>query len=100
MYTGSSTYWSQHMLARGNWNAESTVETADHYLFSVQGPNSARIMERATRADLTGLKFNQWSNFSIDGTPVRILRTGITGELGYELHREGKANPRTFSPSR
>jgi vanillate/3-O-methylgallate O-demethylase len=86
MYTGGSTYWTQFMLGQGKWDAEGRVETPDYFLFSVQGPNSLNIMERATESKLAGLHFNQWGTFPIGGAPVKVLRTGITGELGYELH--------------
>lgn len=86
MYTGGSAYWTQYMLQQGKWDAEGRVETPDHFLFSVQGPSSGQIMEKATGAELSQLRFNQWGMFTISGVAVRILRTGITGELGYEIH--------------
>ena len=86
MFTGGSAYWSQFMLKQGKWDAEGRVETPDHFLFSVQGPNALKIMEHATSDPLSELKFNQWKTVTIAGSPVNVLRTGITGELGYELH--------------
>jgi glycine cleavage system aminomethyltransferase T len=86
MYTGGSAFWSLYALQQGKWDAEGVVETPDHFLFSVQGPQSLKIMERVTGCDLSGLRFNHWGTFPIAGAPVNILRTGITGELGYELH--------------
>jgi vanillate/3-O-methylgallate O-demethylase len=86
VYTGGSTYWAYHLLQQGNWQVDANVETADYFLFSVQGPRSREILALATRTDLKDLKFNQWKVLQIEGADVRILRTGITGELGFELH--------------
>jgi glycine cleavage system aminomethyltransferase T len=48
-------------------------------------------MAQATAADLSNLKFNQWQSFRIASAEVKVLRTGITGELGYELHGSSAA---------
>lgn len=85
-YTGGSAYWTYYMLQQGGWDAEAHVDSADHFLFSVQGPQSLSIMETVTGANLGRLRFNQWDSFEIAGVKVLILRTGITGEIGYELH--------------
>ena len=85
-FTGGSAYWAYYMLKQGRWDAEALVDSADHFLFSVQGPQSLSIMEAATGADLGNLRFNQWDAFELAGATVRVLRTGITGEIGYELH--------------
>src|SRR5688572_27289338 len=86
MFTGGSAYWSHFMLQQGRWDAAAKVRTPDEFLFSVQGPQSLAILERATGAELKPLRFNHWRQFSISGVPLKILRTGITGALGYELH--------------
>lgn len=86
LFTGGSAYWTYYMLQQGNWDAEASVESADHFLFSVQGPQSLPIMEKVIGAPLGHLKFNQWEAFDIAGASVRILRTGVSGEIGYELH--------------
>lgn len=86
MMTGGTSARAYYMLHRGNWNAEATVETPDHFLFAIQGPRSLEITERTVGADLKHLRFSQFGIFSVDGVPVRVLRTGVTGELGYELH--------------
>jgi glycine cleavage system aminomethyltransferase T len=86
MMTGGTSARAYYMLERGTWKADAAVETPDHFLFAIQGPRSLEITERVVDASLTHLQFNQFGEFSVDGTPVRVLRTGVTGELGYELH--------------
>jgi aminomethyltransferase len=64
---------------------ELTIE--DHHeqfgVLAVQGPRSAEVLERL------GLPFEQpymgYVDAAYDGRPVRICRTGYTGEHGYEL---------------
>jgi glycine cleavage system aminomethyltransferase T len=86
MMTGGSSSRAFYMLLRDKWDAQVTVETPDHFLFAIQGPRSLDITERTLDTDLKHLRFNQFGDFSVDGAPVKVLRTGVTGELGYELH--------------
>jgi glycine cleavage system aminomethyltransferase T len=86
IFTGGSAYWTHFMLQQGKWDAEAEVRSADEFLFSVQGPQSLGIIERATGSNLRALRFNDWQLFQIGDAAVKILRTGITGELGFELH--------------
>jgi len=52
---------------------------------SLQGPNARAILERATGADLSGLKFFRYTRGAIKGIDVGVSRTGYTGDLGYEI---------------
>jgi glycine cleavage system aminomethyltransferase T len=74
------------MLQRGGWDVEPTIETPDFFLFAIQGPRALEITEEVIGADLKHLRFSQFQEFSVDDIPLRVLRTGVTGELGYELH--------------
>jgi len=60
-----------------------TNEHQDFGVLAVQGPRSAEVIERL------GLPADQpymaYVDASYDGRPVRICRTGYTGEHGYEL---------------
>jgi vanillate/3-O-methylgallate O-demethylase len=85
-FTGGSAYWTYHTLQQGDWDVEARIASADQFLFSVQGPQALPIMEAVTGASLTHLRFNDWESFRIAGSGVMVLRTGITGEVGYELH--------------
>jgi len=86
MMTGGTSARAYYMLHRGEWRADATVETPDHFLFAIQGPRSLEITERVVGQNLRHLQFNHFGEYSVDGVPVRVLRTGVTGELGYELH--------------
>jgi aminomethyltransferase len=52
---------------------------------ALQGPTSARLLEKVADADVRNLKYFRVTHGSIAGVPVDISRTGYTGDLGYEL---------------
>lgn len=53
---------------------------------TVQGPNSRALLQSLIPdADLTALKRWTFTHGHLDGTSVMISRTGVTGELGFEL---------------
>lgn len=52
----------------------------------MQGPASLFILEKAAGESLRDIAFNHSRPAHVAGVPVRVLRTEISGELGYELH--------------
>ncbi|MDF2050482.1 glycine cleavage T C-terminal barrel domain-containing protein [Arthrobacter sp. Cr_A7] len=96
-FTGGSAYWTYYMLEEGGWDAKAEVDSADYFLFSVQGPQSLAIMEAVTGSKLGHLRFNQWETFQIAGADVMVLRTGVSGEIGYELHGPSAAGNSVWS---
>jgi aminomethyltransferase len=62
------------------------VDHSDEWaLLALQGPGSAVLLERLAGADLTGLRKNGLLELEIRGCPVRLARTGYTGEDGFEV---------------
>ena len=63
--------------------SRSPASTRDFGVLAVQGPRSAEVLGRL------GLPSDQdymaYADATFDGAPVRICRTGYTGEHGYEL---------------
>ncbi len=56
---------------------------ADFGVLAVQGPASAEVLQAVgLPADLD---YMSWRDGLLDGLPVRVCRTGYTGEHGYEL---------------
>jgi aminomethyltransferase len=51
---------------------------------AVQGPTSAKVLNDAG-ADVSALKYFQWTAATIGGVAVEVSRTGYTGDLGYEV---------------
>jgi aminomethyltransferase len=54
-------------------------------LLAVQGPGAALLLERLAGADLAAVRKNQNVDLEIAACPVRLARTGYTGEDGFEV---------------
>jgi vanillate/3-O-methylgallate O-demethylase len=86
LYTAGSGDWLIWQLSQGSWDAEVEDVSPDLFIFGIQGPAAQDTVERLTGEPLHDLAFSRSRMSKIGGVPVRILRTGISGELGYELH--------------
>ncbi len=86
VYTAGSCDWLLWRFSLGDWNARVTDITPDRFIFGVQGPASLAVLEKAVGESLRDIAFNHSRASSFHGAPIRILRTGISGELGYEIH--------------
>ncbi len=60
-------------------------ESATWALLALQGPGSALLMGRAVDDDLTALRKNRTLVTYISGVPVKLSRSGYTGEDGFEV---------------
>jgi vanillate/3-O-methylgallate O-demethylase len=85
-YTAGSCDWLTWQFSQGDWDAEIADLSPETFIFGIQGPQSLFILEKAIGESLRDLGFNRSRPASLGGVPVRVLRTGISGELGYELH--------------
>ncbi|GGC01225.1 hypothetical protein GCM10011494_19760 [Novosphingobium endophyticum] len=85
-YTAGGGEWIVYQAAQGDWDVSAQLVTPDWFIYELQGPGSLDILERAMGTRLRELEFNHWCAGRIAGADVRILRTGISGELGYEIH--------------
>ena len=56
------------------------VPEPDRALLALQGPAAADVL-----GDCTGLAFMSWRDAEVCGLPVRVSRSGYTGEDGFEL---------------
>ncbi len=54
-------------------------------LLALQGPRSAEILAAAIGEPWEDLAFSRWRATEVGNAPVDLVRTGFTGELGYEL---------------
>jgi len=86
IYTAGSCDWLAWQFSQGSWDAELTDISPETFIFGVQGPRSLFILEKALGEPLRDIGFNRSRAAALNGVPVRVLRTGISGELGYELH--------------
>lgn len=71
-------------LARG---LEVSIDdvSAEVACLALQGPTSRDVLKECCDADLDRLRFFGSTWAKLDGIPVRVSRTGYTGDLGYEL---------------
>lgn len=60
-------------------------ESATWALMALQGPGSALLLGQVVDDDLTELRKNATLLTSVSGCPVRLSRTGYTGEDGFEI---------------
>jgi aminomethyltransferase len=69
---------------------EVEIEDVTHQLgaLALQGPTSRGLLQELTKADLGSLGYFRLVDCELAGVPVRISRTGYTGDLGYELFVE------------
>jgi glycine cleavage system aminomethyltransferase T len=85
-YTGGGGEWLVYHFSQSAWDAAIELVTPDYFMFELQGPNSFKIVEAVCEQSIQLLDFNHWMPNKIQGASVRILRTGVSGELGYEVH--------------
>ncbi|MCB6570405.1 dihydrodipicolinate synthase family protein [Eubacterium limosum] len=54
-------------------------------LWSVQGPDSRRMLASYLKNDMTDMKYYTFMENEAGGIPILLSRTGFTGELGFEI---------------
>ena len=75
-----------YALQKGRYNAVGENLTGKQFLFQVAGPRSLEVLETATGDDLHDIRFMHHRMSKINGIEIRVLRMGMAGTLGYELH--------------
>lgn len=76
-----------HLFFGDRFNIEVEDCTESHFFYQMCGPRSLEVVEQATKTDLHDLGF-MWlrQGLKIAGHEVFVLRTGMAGTLGYEIH--------------
>jgi glycine cleavage system aminomethyltransferase T len=77
--------WTDYKLKTGKYDAIGEFIN-DEFIFQVAGPRSLEVLEVATRECLHDIRFAGHGMSRIEGMPVRVLRVGMAGTLGYEVH--------------
>jgi vanillate/3-O-methylgallate O-demethylase len=86
VFTAGSGDWLQWHASQAEGDVVTVDETPDRFIFGVQGPRSLEVLESIADGSLRDIAFNSSRRAVIGGAPVDVLRTGISGQLGYELH--------------
>jgi glycine cleavage system aminomethyltransferase T len=84
------TYWLapalDYRLINSGMNVTGTDQSLNEFFFQLAGPRSLEILEAAAREDLHDIAFGRHRMSRIADIPVRVIRLGMAGGLGYEVH--------------
>lgn len=61
----------------------------DHWsTATITGPNSRKLLEELTDADISNeqFRFMDWQQITVAGVPARVFRISFTGELSFEIN--------------
>ena len=86
IFSGGICYWAEYKFRTGNYSAVGRQVGPEIFLFQVQGPHSIYVLEKVTGESLRDINFMRFRKVKINDMEVRVLRTGMSGELGYEIH--------------
>lgn len=64
--------------------------TENTSLYSIQGPNSRKLLNDILNEDINDLKYFHFMDNKIGDIPLKVSRTGFTGELGFEFFFDPK----------
>jgi glycine cleavage system T protein (aminomethyltransferase) len=103
-YHGGEKYWISTLFIdellkwlnqhKGDRDVEFKDITDQTSLYSVQGPNSRKVLNDILKDNIDDLKYFEFKNTKIDDIDVIVSRTGFTGELGFELYFHPKYTDR------
>ena len=80
--------WAQGVAINSSLNVK--ITEPDVSPLQLQGPNSGKIMVKLFGEDIQSLKYYWLREYSLDGIPLIVSRTGWSSELGYEIYlRDG-----------
>jgi aminomethyltransferase len=68
-----------------SFDATVADESDANALLALQGPSAAATLDRLVTGDLTSLRKNRFVVTEFGSQPVRVARTGYTGEDGFEI---------------
>ena len=84
--SGPGVPWADYCFKKADWNAEAELIGDRQFILQVQGPSSLDVMERATGESLRDIRFMRFRESRIGDAAFQVLRQGMAGEVGYELH--------------
>jgi vanillate/3-O-methylgallate O-demethylase len=84
--SGPGVAWADYQFRKGDYDAEASQIGPHQFVLQVQGPNSLFVMEKATGESLRDIGFMRFRDTQIGNLRFKVLRQGMAGEVGYELH--------------
>jgi len=80
--------WAQGVAVNSGLNVQ--IKEPDVSPLQLQGPTSGEIMVKLFGEDIKDLKYYWLREYTLDGIPLIVSRTGWSSELGYEIYlRDG-----------
>lgn len=86
VYSAGTVHWPAFMFEKGNYNATAQQLEREEFIIQVQGPSSLFVLEKVTGESLRDIGFMRFRKSSIGNKPFNILRQGMSGDIGFELH--------------
>jgi aminomethyltransferase len=71
---------------KGGGDVQYQDVTSDWDMYAVQGPKSKDLVNAVVAENIDDLKFFTIRDNKIDEIPVKVARSGYTGELGFEIY--------------
>jgi len=87
LFTGGPVIpWAQYLFEAGDYDAEAALVSTEQFIFQLQGPTALFVLEKATRQSQRDIGFMRFRPSSIGDMRFEVLRQGMSGEIGFELH--------------
>lgn len=84
--SGPGVPWVAYRHQQGGYRSRATQLGASQFIFQVQGPASLHLLEQVCGESLRDIGFMRFRRVRIGDMAFDLLRQGMAGELGYELH--------------
>lgn len=88
--SGPGVPWLVYRHEAGGYRAHAELAGVERFIFQVQGPASLYLLEQVCGESLRDIGFMRFRRVRIGDMAFDLLRQGMAGELGYELHGRGE----------
>ncbi|MCB1175182.1 MAG: glycine cleavage system aminomethyltransferase GcvT [Leptospiraceae bacterium] len=72
-------------------------ESNDWQQIAIQGPRAAHILQKSLDLDFGSLRYFRFQDLEWHGQPIRLSRTGYTGEDGFEIYTDAASAVRLWT---
>ena len=94
--SGPGVPWLAYLHEKGGYRARVTQLGLSQFITQVQGPDSLGLLEKLTGESLRDIGFMRFRRSRIADMEFLVLRQGMAGELGYELHGPSRHGPAIY----
>jgi vanillate/3-O-methylgallate O-demethylase len=89
-----STYWADYVRRQGDYDV--AMEPIDEVKYHLQGPNAVFVLEQLLGQEFRDIAFMRNLTVTLAGVETRVLRQGMSGELGFELQAPTADGPKLW----